>query len=69
MHLKNKLIDDGYYDDARTSVLCKKYDAWKKDNKKPALDCSVHVAIKVSKENGYYVTDGYQASLSGKDCE
>ena len=64
-----KLIDDGYYDNACTSVLCKKYDAWKKDNKKEALDCSVHVAIKVSKENGYYVTDSYQASLSGKDCK
>lgn len=63
------LIDEGYYDSSCTSKLCEKYTKSKLDDSSPKVECNLNLSLTVGEENGYLVTTGYNASLSGKDCE
>lgn len=63
------LIDEGYYDDACTTNICKKYHKSKLDDSLEKVECNALVTISVKEQDGYLVTTGYDASLSGKDCE
>ncbi len=63
------LIDEGYYDDACTSKLCQKYQKSKLDDSSSKVECNLNLTLSATEENGYLVTTGYDATLSGKDCE
>ena len=63
------MCDEGYYDDACTTNICKKYQKSKLDDSLEKVECNALVTISVKEQDGYLVTTGYDASLSGKDCE